>query len=88
MPTDGSFPNSHFSEGSTNTIDDETGFKVKMSEVTKRWDGFYVTADNWEERQPQDFPRTPRTPKVFKNFRSTPELVPYTPPDLSTLGNE
>lgn len=87
MPKDGSF-HSHFSHGSTNTIDDETGQKVKMNEVRKRWDGFYVTEENWEERQPQDFPRVPRSPKVFKNFRSDPEPIAYTDPDKSTLGSE
>lgn len=87
MPKDGSFYE-HFSENDCNTIDDETGFKVKMSEVRKRWDGFYVTEDNWEERQPQDFPRAPRTPKVYKNFRSDPEPIAYTPPDKSKLGSD
>ncbi|MGB2264779.1 MAG: hypothetical protein ACPH3C_06305 [Glaciecola sp.] len=88
MPKDGSFPNSYFSGGSTNTIDDETGQKVKMSDVRKRWDGYRVTGDNWEERQPQDFPRVPRTPKVFKDFRDEPEPISYTPPDKSTLGSD
>jgi hypothetical protein len=84
---DGSFSDT-FSAGSTNTIDDETGQKVKMSEVRKRWDGYYVTNENWEERQPQDFPKTPRTTKVFRNFRADPEPIAYTPPDKSTLGSE
>jgi len=78
---------SYFESGTCNTIDDETGFKVKMSEVRKRWDGCFVTEDNWEERQPQDFPRTPRAPKAFKNSRSVPPIVNYTPPDKSTLGS-
>lgn len=72
--------------GTCNTIDDETGFKVKLSEVSKRWDGAYVTKDNWEERQPQDFPITPRTQKVYANARSEPEIIEYTEPDLTTLG--
>jgi len=77
---------STFEPGGANTIDDETGFKVKMSEVSKRWDGHFVTDDNWEERQPQDFPVIPRAQKVFKDARSVPAIVNYTPPDKSTLG--
>ncbi len=87
MPKDGSF-NSTFEGGTCNTIDDETGLKVKMNQVRKRWDGMYVTEDNYEERQPQDFPRVPRTPHVFTNFRDQPEDIPYTAPDKSTLGSE
>lgn len=87
MSKSGKF-NSWFSEGSTNTIDDETGKKVKLSEVRKRWDGCYVTEENWEPRQPQDFPRVPRTPRVFKNVRGEPEIVAYTAPDKTTLGSE
>ena len=79
--------NSTYEPGTCNTIDDETGFEVKLGEVRKRWDGQYVTDDNWEERQPQDFPRAPRTPKSFVNSRSEPAIVAYTPPDKSTLGS-
>ncbi len=78
---------SYFKAGTCNTIDDETGFKVKMSEVRERWDGCFVTEDNWEERQPQDFPVTPRSPKSFQNSRANPPAVSYTPPDKSTLGS-
>lgn len=74
-----------FKGGTCNTIDDETGFKVKMSDVRKRWDGAYVTQENWEPRQPQDFPRTPRVPRAFKNSRSDPPIKVYTEPDKSTL---
>ena len=76
----------YFENGTCNTIDDETGLKVKLSQVRKRWDGMYVTAENWEERQPQDFPVIPRTPKVYTNFRSNPPIKVYTDPDKSTLG--
>jgi hypothetical protein len=87
MPKDGSFTD-YFSAGSTNTIDDETGQKVKLNQTIKRWDGYRVTSENWEPRQPQDFPRVPRTPKVFKDFRADPEPIAYTAPDKSTLGSE
>ena len=87
MSKDGQF-NSTYVSGDSNTIDDDTGQKVKLSEVRKRWDGCYVTDDNWEERQPQDFPRSPRTPKAPKNYRNNPPIKAYTPPDKSTLGSE
>lgn len=58
-----------FEPGTCNTIDDATGFKVKLSEVRERWDGFMVTDDNFENRQPQDFPVTPRPPKVYEKAR-------------------
>ena len=75
-----------YKPGDCNTIDDETGFKVKMSEVRRRWDGHYVTSENWEPRHPQDFSVAPIGPKVFANSRSEPAIVAYTAPDKSTLG--
>lgn len=87
MSKDGRFY-SAYKEGDSNTIDDETGQVVKLSEVRHRWDGCYVTEENWEPRQPQDFPRVPRTPKAPKNYRNEPPIVAYTPPDKSTLGVE
>lgn len=52
-----------FNAHDSNTICDVTGFKVKRSEVVKRWDGFYVTPNAWHPRHPQDFP-----PKLVKQF--------------------
>jgi hypothetical protein len=76
----------YYQPGTCNTIDDETGLKVKMSDVRKRWDGAYVTDENWEERQPQDFPVIPSPSRVFQNSRSAPPIKVYTDPDKSTLG--
>ena len=88
MPKNSVEPLTTFDAGTCNTIDDETGLKVKLSEVRKRWNGMFVTEENWEPRQPQDFPRVPRTSKVFKNVRGEPDIISYTPPDKSTLGSE
>lgn len=33
---------------------DECGFKVRKSEVRKRWDGLMVCRADWETRHPQD----------------------------------
>lgn len=56
--------------GNPNTICDVTGFKVKLSEVSRRWDGFFVIAAAWNPRQPQDFPVKPIKTTVFANCRS------------------
>ena len=72
---------SYFNPGDCNTIDDRTGFKVKQSEVIEEWDGFFVTADNWEPRNPQDFPVVPRGQHVYENSRSQTPVIVYTPPD-------
>jgi hypothetical protein len=70
-----------YEPGTCNTIDDVTGFKVKLSETNKRWDGLQVTDENFEPRQPQDFPVKPRPPKVYKDSRSEDEnnILVYTP---------
>jgi hypothetical protein len=41
--------------GDWNAICDECGFKFKASELRKRWDGYMVCKDDFEERHPQDF---------------------------------
>ena len=38
-------------------ICDICGFKVKSSELRKRWDGLMVCEFDWENRHPQDFIR-------------------------------
>lgn len=68
----------------SNTIDDVTGMKVKLSETVTRWDGYQVTQANNEERQPQDFPVTPRPPRVYPRSRF-PSGIAYTPIDGKDL---
>lgn len=62
--------NNYFKPGTCNTIDDVTGFKVKLDQTSRRWDGYQVTKLNYEERQPQDFPVTPRAQTVYADSRS------------------
>lgn len=62
-----------FRAGTTNTICDETGAKVKMSQVRRRWDGAYVIPEVWEPRDPQDFPVKIDAQKVFPNARPPKE---------------
>jgi hypothetical protein len=60
---------STFNAHDSNTHCDVTGFKVKRSEVQKRWDGFYVIPEAFHPRQPQDFPVIPTKQKVVKDVR-------------------
>lgn len=61
--------NDYFSPGDSNTIDDITGFKTKMSKVRRRWEGWY-TNQGWHPRQPQDFPITPTPQEVVRQVRT------------------
>lgn len=76
---------SRFSPVDCNTIDDRSGFKVKLSETMTEWDGFQVTESMFEERNPQDFPVTPRGQQVFENSRGRTPFKQYTPPDPTKL---
>jgi len=67
-----------------NTIDDVTGMKVKLNKTRRRWDGVVTTKLNYEERQPQDFPVTPRPPRVFIEARPNDTVAVPTPFDPST----
>ncbi len=48
-----------FSPNDSNTICDTAGFRVKHSEVVRRWEGFMVIPEAWHPRQPQDTPVIP-----------------------------
>jgi len=43
--------------GDYNVICDYLGFKLLASECRMTWDGYFVRADLWEPRHPQDFVR-------------------------------
>ncbi len=65
------YPNKdYFKFGTCNTIDDVTDLKVKLDSTSKRWDGTQTGPKNWEPRQPQDFPVTPRPNRVYGNART------------------
>lgn len=59
----------YFSPHDSNTICDVTGFKVKRSQVLRRWEGVYVIPEAFHPRQPQDFPVIPVTQQVFDDVR-------------------
>ncbi len=58
-----------FNEWDSNTICDVTGFRVKVSETMRRWEGFYVIRAAWHARQPQDFPVVPVKQHVYPTSR-------------------
>ncbi len=60
---------SYFNANDSNTICDVTGFKVKRSEVLRRWEGFYVIPAAWHPRQPQDFPPHLVKQTVYQDVR-------------------
>lgn len=55
---------------------DSCGKKLKASESKKRWDGFQVCPDDWEERQPLDFIRA-RMDKISVSFQRPLYTPPY-----------
>ena len=71
------FAKTHIKRGTCNTIDDVTGFIVKLDQTSKRWDNVQTTKLNMEPRQPQDFPVSPRPPKIYIDAR--PDTTPATP---------
>lgn len=74
-------PDKQFRPFDSNTICDVTGFRVKFSEVSRRWDGFYVVAAAWNPRQPQDFPVVPVKQHTYPHARKgdADEVIPVTP---------
>ena len=75
-------PTNYFSPFDSNTIDDITGFKRKLSQVRRRWDGLY-TDEGFHPRQAQDFPVIPVKQQVYKNVRTESETdEAVTPPPV------
>jgi len=47
----------YYKRNSANAICDVCGFKFKLNELKKRWDGLWVCESDWEMRHPMDFIR-------------------------------
>lgn len=60
---------STFNAHDSNTYCDVTNFKVKKSEVLRRWEGYWVIQEAWHTRQPQDFPVVPKPQRIITNVR-------------------
>ena len=78
--------------GEWNAVCDLTGFKMKASQVVRRWDGFMVRKRSTEARHPQDFLRAvpedvsvpfSRAPASLTFIEPYPASAPFDP---STLG--
>lgn len=63
----------YYRSGDNNLTCDVCGKKIKASESRRRWDGFQVCSEDFEERQPQDFVRA-RADKI-----SVPVVRPQAP---------
>ena len=73
----------YFQPHSSNTICDITGFKVKSTDVLRRWEGFYVIPEAWNPRQPQDFAPYILKTVTYQNTRfeqANPPDTAVTPP--------
>jgi len=78
----------YFAPHTCNTIDDVTGLKVKLKDTKVRWDNARVTDLNFENRQPQDFPVTPRPQKVYIDTSSEGSMAAPTPYDPANGWND
>jgi hypothetical protein len=73
--------------GDWNAICDVCGFKFKASQLRRRWDGFMVCSEDYEERHPQDLLRVRPDRQSVPWVRPEPEDVervaaPADPSDL------
>ncbi len=69
----------------SNTICDATGFKVKTSQVVRRWEGFYLIPAAFNPRQKEDFPITAIQQQVYKNARVQQSNPPETAQPLPDI---
>jgi len=76
----------YFDGNTCNTICDVTGFKVKLNETKKRWDGYFTIPQAWHPRQPQDFQITPQPQRTYPNSRFENENAVPLPPPFEPFG--
>ena len=63
----------YWKPGDPNAICDVCGFKYKLSQLKRRWDGVMACPEDFELRQPQDFVRG------VKDQRAIPDARPEVP---------
>jgi hypothetical protein len=62
----------YFKSGEWNFICDVCGFKKKISEGRKRWDGLLVCLEDWETDHPQKYLRVRETGTAVSIIRDEP----------------
>ena len=56
-------------------ISDRSGFRYRLKDMRKEWNGLLVGKDEWEEKHPQLEPlRVPPDPQAIKDARPEPNL--------------
>jgi hypothetical protein len=56
-------------------ISDRSGFRYRLKDMRKEWNGLLVGKDEWEEKHPQLEPlRVPPDPQAIKGARPEPNL--------------
>ena len=56
-------------------ISDRSGFRYRLKDMRKEWNGLLVGKDEWEEKHPQLEPlRVPPDPQAIKDARPEPDL--------------
>lgn len=86
---DGKGNHDYLALGDWNVVCYECGRKRKGSELKRHWQGYYVCAEHWEPRQPQDFVRGTQDIQTPPWTQPMPAPVyvadaPTTPPPPST----
>jgi hypothetical protein len=66
-----------------NALCDVCGFKKKATDLRRRWDGFMVCKDDWEQRHPLDFYRTRNDTHLLPFIRSDNDGVSVAPTVLA-----
>lgn len=72
-------PKDHLKLGQWNALCDVCGFKFKNTELRRRWDGFMVCQQDWEERHPQELIKIPQERPAPSWVRPVPEDIFATP---------
>lgn len=73
---------SRFATGkNTYGISDRSGFRYRLKDMRKEWNGLFVGKDEWEEKHPQlEPPRVPADAQAIRNARP-----PRTEPKVEVL---
>ena len=76
----------YYVSGGFNVICDICGKKIKAGNSRKRWDGFVVCEDDFEQRHPQDFVKA-RQDKISVPFSRPRPTDLFTNPPYIDTGN-